>query len=121
MWLIIWQNVQVALIFMAILAGIIIANILFGLYDNIGQKQEQFEWKRLFKGILKGAVVLAGTLCLVVCSTLLPQIIDIWKLNVDSSILEAISVVAILVIYLYAIVQYAKAAIGKLKDILKVE
>lgn len=121
MWIVVWQNVQLALILAAILTGIIVANILFGLYDNIGQKQQPFEWRRLVKGLLKGFVVIVGTMCLVVCFTLLPQIVEIWQLDIDTALLEAISVILIFVIYIYAIVQYAKSALSKLRDILKVE
>ena len=120
MWILVWQNVQLALIFASILTGIIIANILFGLYDNIGQKQEPFEWRRLVKGLLKGLVVIVGTLCLVVCFTLLPQIVEVWQLNIEPDLLEAISVILIFAIYIYAIVQYAKEALGKLRAILGV-
>lgn len=120
MWILVWQNVQLALILATILTGIIVANILFGLYDNIGQRQEPFEWRRLVKGLLKGLVVIVGTLCLVVCCTLLPQIIEVWQLDIEPDLLEAISVILIFAIYIYAIVQYAKTALSKLRNILKV-
>lgn len=118
MWDIVLQNIQLALILASILTGIIVANILFGLYDNIGQKQEPFEWRRFLKGILKGMVVIVGTLCLVVCFTLLPQIIEIWRLDIKPDFLEAVSVILIFAIYIYAIVQYAKMALAKLQSIL---
>ena len=121
MWELVLKNIELSLILVVILLGCITANILFGLYYNIGKKGQKFNSKKLIKGLLKALTVIGGTLCLVICFTLLPQVIEIWQLDIDAAIVEAVSVVLIFGIYIYAIVNYGKDALIKLKAILEVQ
>lgn len=103
------------------LAGTTAANILFGLYDNIALKGEDFDKDKLLLGFKKFAVVALGTACLVVVFALLPGVLELWQIDIDPAVIEGISAAVIVVIYVVAIASSGVDALSKLKDILKIK
>lgn len=114
------SNLELIGILIVMLAGTTAANILFGLYDNIALKNEAFSRDKLLLGLKKFGVVALGSACLVIVFALLPGVLELWQVDVDPAVIEGISAVAIVVLYVMAIASSGADALGKLRDILKI-
>ena len=115
------QNLELIGILIAMLAGTTAANILFGLYGNIELAGQDFTWPKFFHGLKKFGVVAVGTACLVAVFVLLPGVLELWRVEVDPAVIEGLSALVIVGVYLVAIAISGAGAVAKLKDILKVK
>ncbi len=120
MWESLLSNLELIGVLIAMLAGTNAANILFGMYGNIELKNEAFDWKKLLHGLKKFGAVAVGTACLVVVFALLPGVLELWKVDIDTEVIEGISAAVIVLIYVTAIASCGADAALKLKDILKI-
>lgn len=114
------SNLGLIFVLILMLAGTSLANILFGLYANVELKNESFDWGKLLHGIKKLGVVTLGTACLMTVFVLLPGVLEMWDVQIDPTIIEGISAVVIVAVYVFAIASVGAEAVAKLREILKV-
>ena len=95
-----------------------LTNTVLGLYNNISNIKESFSKQKLFSGLIKGGVTLAGALAIAVIISLLPDVLLAFGIQSESNILESISIAAMGGVIASAVVRYMSDAIKKLYEIL---
>lgn len=95
-----------------------LTNTILGLYNNISNIKESFSKQKLFSGLIKGGITLAGALAIAAIISLLPDVLLAFGIQSESNILESISVAAMGGIIASAVVRYMSDAIKKLYEIL---
>lgn len=95
-----------------------LTNTVLGLYNNISNIKENFSKQKLFSGLIKGGITLAGALAIAAIISLLPDVLLAFGIQSESNILESISVAAMGGIIASAVVRYMSDAIKKLYEIL---
>ena len=95
-----------------------LTNTVLGLYNNISNIKESFSKQKLFFGLVKGGITLAGALAIAAIISLLPDVLLAFGIQSESNILESISVAAMGGIIASAVVRYMSDAIKKLYEIL---
>ena len=95
-----------------------LTNTVLGLYNNISNIKESFSKQKLFSGLIKGGITLAGALAIAAIISLLPDVLLAFGIQSESNILESISVAAMGGIIASAVVRYMSDAIKKLYEIL---
>lgn len=95
-----------------------LTNTILGLYNNISNIKESFSKQKLFSGLIKGGVTLAGALAIAAIISLLPDVLLAFGIQSESNILESISVAAMGGVIASAVVRYMSDAIKKLYEIL---
>ena len=95
-----------------------LTNTVLGLYNNISNIKESFTKQKLFSGLIKGGITLAGALAIAAIISLLPDVLLAFGIQSESNILESISVAAMGGVIASAVVRYMSDAIKKLYEIL---
>lgn len=96
-----------------------ISNTMFGLYLNTHQKNEKFEWTRLWDGIKRGLILFLGIGCLLIGVSTIGTIVNMAQvIDVPSEVIDGISVVAMSTIIVIATVDYATQSIEKFRNII---
>ena len=95
-----------------------LTNTVLGLYNNISNIKESFSKQKLFSGLIKGGITLAGALAIAVIISLLPDVLLAFGVQSESNILESISIAAMGGVIASAVVRYMSDAIKKLYEIL---
>ena len=95
-----------------------LTNTVLGLYNNISNIKESFSKQKLFSGLIKGGITLAGALAIAVIISLLPDVLLAFGIQSESNILESISIAAMGGVIASAVVRYMSDAIKKLYEIL---
>ena len=95
-----------------------LTNTILGLYNNISNIKESFSKQKLFSGLIKGGITLAGALAIAAIISLLPDVLLAFGIQSESNILESISVAAMGGVIASAVVRYMSDAIKKLYEIL---
>ena len=95
-----------------------LTNTILGLYNNISNIKESFSKQKLFSGLIKGGITLAGALAIAAIISLLPDVLLAFGIQSESNILESISVAAMGGIIASAVVRYMSDAIKKLYEII---
>ena len=95
-----------------------LTNTVLGLYNNISNIKESFSKQKLFSGLIKGGITLAGALAIAAIISLLPDVLLAFGIQSESNILESISVAAMGGVIASAVVRYMSDAIKKLYEIL---
>ena len=95
-----------------------LTNTVLGLYNNISNMKESFSKQKLFSGLIKGGITLAGALAIAASISLLPDVLLAFGIQSESNILESISVAAMGGVIASAVVRYMSDAIKKLYEIL---
>ena len=95
-----------------------LTNTVLGLYNNISNMKESFSKQKLFSGLIKGGITLAGALAIAAIISLLPDVLLAFGIQSESNILESISVAAMGGVIASAVVRYMSDAIKKLYEIL---
>ena len=95
-----------------------LTNTVLGLYNNISNIKESFSKQKLFSGLIKGGVTLAGALAIAAIISLLPDVLLAFGIQSESNILESISIAAMGGVIASAVVRYMSDAIKKLYEIL---
>ena len=95
-----------------------LTNTVLGLYNNISNIKENFSKQKLFSGLIKGGITLAGALAIAAIISLLPDVLLAFGIQSEINILESISVAAMGGIIASAVVRYMSDAIKKLYEIL---
>ena len=87
-------------------------------HNNISNIKESFSKQKLFSGLIKGGITLAGALAIAAIISLLPDVLLAFGIQSESNILESISVAAMGGVIASAVVRYMSDAIKKLYEIL---
>ena len=95
-----------------------LTNTVLGLYNNISNIKESFSKQKLFSGLIKGGITLAGALAIAAIISLLPDVLLAFGIQSENNILESISVAAMGGVIASAVVRYMSDAIRKLYEIL---
>ena len=95
-----------------------LTNTILGLYNNISNIKESFSKQKLFSGLIKGGITLAGALAIAAIISLLPDVLLAFGIQSESNILESISIAAMGGVIASAVVRYMGDAIKKLYEIL---
>ena len=95
-----------------------LTNTILGLYNNISNIKESFSKQKLFSGLIKGGITLAGALAIAAIISLLPDVLLAFGIQSESNILESISIAAMGGVIASAVVRYMSDAIKKLYEIL---
>lgn len=117
MWNEIFANLWVISIFAIILACLIAANVISGLYYSIGAAGQAFSLQKLVLGLLKGLVVLIASYLIAVALTAVPYAIAASGIALEQSVLDSVSIIVLFLIWGWAIIKYGLAAIENLRKI----
>ena len=112
------NNLQLMGILIAMYVGAFSANTLLGIYSNLAHAKEQFSKEKLIQGLIRGAIVLIGSLLITVIISLLPDTLTALGISVEEGMLEGISMVAIAGVMVSTILRYLKNAMIKFYCIL---
>ena len=94
------------------------ANTLFGIYHNLSTVKEDFSKEKLFSGLIRGGIVLVGSLLVTGIISLLPEVLAGFGITTEAGLFESISVVAMGGVMATTIVRYLGDALKKLYLIL---
>ena len=95
-----------------------LTNTILGLYNNISNIKESFSKQKLFSGLIKGGVTLAGALAIAAIISLLPDVLLAFGVQSENNILESISIAAMGGVIASAVSRYMSDAVKKLSEIL---
>ena len=95
-----------------------LTNTVLGLYNNISNIKENFSKQKLFSGLIKGGVTLAGALAIAAIISLLPDVLLAFGIQSENNILESISIAAMGGVIASAVARYTSDAVKKLYEIL---
>ena len=95
-----------------------LTNTVLGLYNNISNIKESFSKQKLFSGLIKGGVTLAGALAIAAIISLLPDVLLAFGIQSENNILESISIAAMGGVIASAVARYTTDAVKKLYEIL---
>ena len=95
-----------------------LTNTILGLYNNISNIKESFSKQKLFSGLIKGGVTLAGALAIAAIISLLPDVLLAFGIQSENNILESISIAAMGGVIASAVARYTSDAVKKLYEIL---
>ena len=113
-------------LWLGIILGIeVIVNTTCGVIYNTSEKNEQFSWKKLFKGLGKALIFYISASLLSLAFTMLPFINDMITevFNIElftPDVLNTLSTVAVLGIVISAVVAQGKKAIKGVSNLLDV-
>ena len=112
------NNLALVSILIIMYLASMLTNTVLGLYNNISNIKESFSKQKLFSGLIKGVITLAGALAIAAIISLLPDVLLAFGIQSESNILESISVAAMGGVIASAVVRYMSDAIKKLYEIL---
>ena len=112
------ENLQLIGVLILMYVGSLGANILLGLYNNINNLKENFSKEKLLNGIIRGGIVLVGSLVITVIISLLPDVLKALGIQTEANLLDGVSIVAIAGVLASMIVRYLKDAVSKFYSIL---
>ena len=95
-----------------------LTNTVLGLYNNISNIKESFSKQKLFSGLIKGGITLAGALAIAAIISLLPDVLLAFGIQSENNILESISIAAMGGVIASAVSRYMSDAVKKLYEIL---
>lgn len=94
------------------------SNIMLGLYLNVKKNAESFELSRLWNGVLKSLALATGLITLTVGVSIVPVIFNKAGIIVISEdVMSGISVLAVITIIAYGVIEYASQCVLKVQDI----
>lgn len=113
------ENIQLIMFLMGILGCSVIANIIAGIQLNVNEIGMNFSWKKLKEGILRAIFITIIVLLLTIVVSYLPEILNKANVTIVSEeVIDLISILAIVLIIVSAIVKYFKDTLDKLRTIL---
>ena len=112
------DNLQLIGVLILMYVGSLGANTLLGLYNNINNLKENFSKEKLLNGIIRGSIVLVGSLVITVIISLLPDVLKALGVQTEANLLDGVSIVAIAGVLASMIVRYLKDAVSKFYSIL---
>ena len=112
------NNLALVSILIIMYLASMLTNTVHGLYNNISNIKESFSKQKLFSGLIKGGITLAGALAIAAIISLLPDVLLAFGIQSENNILESISIAAMGGIIASAVSRYMSDAVKKLYEIL---
>ena len=112
------NNLALVSILIIMYLASMLTNTVLGLYNNISNIKESFSKQKLFSGLIKGGITLAGALAIAAIISLLPDVLLAFGIQSENNILESISIAAMGGIIASAVSRYMSDAVKKLYEIL---
>lgn len=112
------SNLMLIGILVCMYLGSLVLNTILGVYHNVADLKNEFSKEKMISGLVKGAIVLVGSLGIAAMVSLLPELLAAFGIAADSALLEGISIAAIGGVMVSSIVKYIGDAIKKLYVIL---
>ena len=84
---------EMILKYLPVLGIAISVNIILGLYNNISNIKETFEWRKLINGIIKAICVSASFVGLAYCFDATGTVIDVGVFDIDPELIMTSSIV----------------------------
>jgi hypothetical protein len=119
MWQLLLSNLTYIGVAFGVFALCVIANIVVSVYYNTNNLGEVFEGKRLLSGLIKMLSVGITTAILAIVATILPVVIEEFGVDVPSDVQNTYTIVAVVALYIGAILRYYKQAYITTKEILE--
>lgn len=98
--------------------GSLALNTLLGTYHSISNLKETFAKEKLISGLIRGGIVLLGSLGITVLISLLPEILAAFGIAAEATLIEGISIAAIAGVMGSTILRYLGDALKKFYTIL---
>ena len=98
--------------------GSLALNTLLGTYHSISNLKEHFSKERLISGLIRGGIVLISALGVTILISLLPEVLAIFGIAAETSLIEGISIAAIAGVMGSTILRYLGDALKKFYTIL---
>lgn len=118
LWTIILQNLTYTGIGMALFICAYVSNMAFSIWYNTQNCNEEFDWKRFFKSLLKIVYFGIGTILLCIGVTTVPIFCDYIGLTLPEEYIDVFEKLAIVAVFVYASCKYLTEAFTKFKAIL---
>ena len=115
------SNLILILILVVMYLGSLGVNTILGLYESLGSMKENFSKEKLFKGLIKGGIVLIGALAVTANISLIPSILTALGITAEAAMFESITVAGMGTVLISATARYLGDAIQKLYSILGVK
>lgn len=115
------SNLILILILVVMYLGSLGVNTILGLYESLGSMKENFSKEKLFKGLIKGGIVLIGALAVTANISLIPSILTALGITAEAAMFESITVAGMGTVLISATARYLGDAIQKLYNILGVK
>lgn len=112
------NNLMLVGILVCMYLGSLVLNTILGIYYNVADLKNEFSKEKMLTGLVKGVIVLIGSLGIAAMVSLLPELLAAFGIAADSALLEGISIAAIGGVMASSIVRYIGDAIKKLYMIL---
>lgn len=112
------NNLMLIAILVLMYLGSLILNTLLGTYHSISNLKETFTKEKLISGLIRGGIVLLGSLGITVLISLLPEVLAIFGIAAEATLIEGISIAAIAGVMGSTILRYLGDAIKKFYTIL---
>ena len=98
--------------------GSLALNTLLGTYHSISNLKEHFSKERLISGLIRGGIVLISALGVTILISLLPEVLAIFGIAAEATLIEGISIAAIAGVMGSTILRYLGDALKKFYTIL---
>ena len=98
--------------------GSLALNTLLGTYHSISNLKEHFSKERLVSGLIRGGIVLISALGVTILISLLPEVLAIFGIAAEATLIEGISIAAIAGVMGSTILRYLGDALKKFYTIL---
>lgn len=115
------SNLLLILILVVMYLGSLGVNTVLGLYESLGTLKEKFSKEKLFKGLIKGGIILVGALAITANISLIPSILTALGITAEAALFESITVAGMGAVLISATARYLGDAIQKLYSILGVK
>lgn len=96
-------------------------NTLLGIYHNLNNVKENFSKEKFFSGLIKGGIVLIGSLSITAIISLIPSILTTLGITAEAALFESITVAGMGGVLISATAKYLMDAVKKLYSILGVQ
>lgn len=93
-------------------------NTILGIYYNVDALKQEFSWKKFWKGILRGGILLLAAAMITIIISCLPDVLESFGITADHELFEGLSMGAIATVILSCIVHYLKDALAKFYKII---
>lgn len=115
---IILVNLSYIGVVLALIGMFQMANMFFGLVDNVFEKNEKFEWNKIVQWLVRSGVFLFGVAALTTGVSILPYIVQYVGVNIPAEYGEVITMALIIAASYKAVVREMTKAYEHFKNII---
>lgn len=114
------ENVLLVAILVCMYLGSLLTNTVLGTYHSVADLRERFSKARLLTGLVRGGIVLGGSLMMTIIVSLLPEVLAAFGITADTQLFEGVSIAAIGCLFTTTTAHYLADALKKMSAILNV-